>query len=121
MWSIPRVLVVFAAGFLSGVAAGDDQSLSPLHPGPAEGFLALHFDGPWRGRIALNAPLFNEIDIEIDSGTGKDDVNLGLGWLLTNLEYIFPVDFEVRKGSFGAFVHTLFVDLSGAVEFLVCP
>jgi hypothetical protein len=98
------------------VAPEELPPLSPLHPGPAEGFIAPSFGGPWRGRIALNVPLFNEIDIELDSGTVSDDLNLGLGWLLTNLKYIFPVDFEVRKGSFGAFVHTLFVHLDGATE-----
>ena len=33
-----------------------------------------------------------------------------------NLEHIFPVDFEARKGSFGAFANLLFFKLDGAVE-----
>jgi hypothetical protein len=92
------------------------QPLSPLHPGPAEGFVAPNFAGPWRTRIALNVPLFNEIDIGIDSGNVSDEINLGLGWLLTNLKYIFPIDVEVRKGSFGVFAHTLFFKLEGSPE-----
>ncbi len=98
------------------VAPEEVQPLSPLHPGPAEGFVAPNFAGPWRTRIALNVPLFNEIDIGIDSGNVSDEINFGLGWLLTNLKYIFPVDFEVRKGSFGVFAHTLFFKLEGSSE-----
>ena len=92
------------------------QPLSPLHPraGTIDGFYAPTLKGDWRGRISVNAWLINEIDIFIDD----EHINLGLGWLITNLEYIFPVDVEVRKGSFGVFAHTLFWELKGGEQIL---
>ncbi len=91
---------------------------SRVHPYglAADGWLTPGFEGPWRFRIALNGWMPNEILVTADDGSSRETLEKGLGWLLTNLEYYFPVDFEMRKGPFGVFAHTLFVRIAGAEE-----
>ena len=92
------------------------RSGSRVHPYglSAEGWLGPTFEGPWRFRIALNGWLPNEILVTVDTGDSRETVEEDLGWLITNMEYYFPVDFEVRKGPFGVYVHGFFFKVDGA-------
>ena len=114
-----RVVLILAAGFAPAIAAaeGPPRPLSPLHPlaGTRDGFVSPTLAGDWRGRIAVNGWLMNEVDVWLEEGGGSAHINLGLGWLITNLEYYYPVDVEIRKGSFGAFATTLFFNLEGSI------
>ncbi|GAG20842.1 unnamed protein product, partial [marine sediment metagenome] len=54
--------------------------------------------GDWRFRIAINGWAPNVIRIEAKTDEGSGYLDEDLGWLLRNLKYYVPIDFEVRKG-----------------------
>jgi hypothetical protein len=101
-------------------APEEAHPLSPLFPraGSWDGFVAPTFAGDWRARIALNAWLPNELPVTIKEGGRQEDVTLTLSFLLNNLKYYYPVDVEIRKGSFGVFAHTLFWKLANGEKIL---
>jgi hypothetical protein len=75
---------------------------------PAEGFIGPTFEGPWRFRVALNGWVPTTIKVTLNDGQESDTVTKSTRWLLDDLKYVIPVNGEVRKGSFGFFVHTFF-------------
>jgi len=87
------------------------------HPVPApEGFMAPTLEGAWRSRIALQGWLPTTIKVCVDSDSDSGCETKDLGWLLNHVDYMIPIDVEVRKGSFGAFVHTLVFKLDGTMQ-----
>jgi hypothetical protein len=107
--TIVGVFATLSAAAESGEGAG--------HPVPApEGFMAPTLEGPWRFRTALQGWLPTTIEAcvktDADSGCDKED----LGWLLDHVDWMIPIDLEVRKGSFGAFAHILGFKLDGTLD-----
>jgi hypothetical protein len=78
--------------------------------------MAPTLDGPWRSRIALHGWLPTTIEACVDSGSDSGCETKDLGWLLDRVDWMIPIDIEVRKGSFGAFVHTLGFKLDGTLN-----
>ena len=108
---MPTVIISFKA-LLAGVAvalllcvsAAIAQAEDPEHPVPApEGFMTPTLEGPWRSRIALQGWLPTKIKACVDSGSHSGCETEDLSWLLDNVDWMIPIDIEVRKGSFGAF------------------
>ena len=56
--------------------------------------------------------------IDVSTARGDGGLNENLGWLLNNMSYYVPVDFATRKGSFGVYLHTLFLGLNGDAQLL---
>lgn len=81
-------------------------------------FIAPTLDGDWRWRVAINGWAPNVIQVDVDTALGSGSLDKGLGWVLEHLDYVFPIDVEVRKGSFGVFYHTLFFSLTGKTELI---
>jgi hypothetical protein len=89
----------------------DDESRkkldAKLNPWPNQnGLISPTFNGPWRFRVGLNAFLPTSVKVTIDDGAARESTTLGADWILGNLKFIWPIDLEVRKGSFGAYWHT---------------
>jgi hypothetical protein len=106
------------AGLAPAAAVAEGPPMSALNPNAHAplGFIAPTFDGDWRFRIAINGWATNVIHIETKTDSKSGYLDEDLGWVLKRLEYIVPLDFEVRKGSFGVFFHSLFVGLSGEID-----
>ena len=117
-WWLLSGAVLLMAGLAPAAALAEEPPMSALNPNAHAplGFIGPTFDGDWRFRIAINgwAPNVIQFNAKTDSRSGYLDEDLG--WLLRNLKYYVPVDFEVRKGSFGAFFHTLFLGLNGKTD-----
>jgi len=80
----------------------------------ANGLIPPTFEGPWRFRIAVNGWAPNFIEICADAGMAQDCLRLDYGFVFSyRLKYFVPVDFETRKGAFGAYLHTLFYRFQG--------
>jgi hypothetical protein len=114
MRSAAAVLAI--VGFLLFAMAGPSWGETPaaaehLVPAPG-GFLAPTLEGPWRTRITLNAWLPTTIKLSVDDDSTTEHLN----WLLRNIVYEIPMDFEVRKGSFGAYAHLLGFKLLGTMD-----
>ena len=107
-------------GLAPAAARAEEPTMSALNPNAHAplGFIAPTFDGDWRFRIAINGWAPNVIHIEAKAGGRSGYLDKDLGWLLKNLALYVPVDFELRKGSFGAFFHTLFLELDGDTELI---
>lgn len=77
--------------------------------GTGEGFHVPTLEGDWRFLGKLNVWVPNELPFAYDGPAGgTDNLTLYLNWLLPALSgYYIPLDFELRKGSFGVFLHTL--------------
>ncbi len=99
------------AGVSAKTAEGAEHPVSA--PG---GFMAPTLEGPWRSRIALTGWLPTHIKITAETESDSGSVTEDLGWLLDHLDYIIPVDGEVRKGSFGAYAHLLAFKLTGSLD-----
>lgn len=108
------------AGLAPAAALAEETTMSELNPNAhaPRGFIAPTFDGDWRFRIAINGWAPDVIHIEAKAGARSGYLDKDLKWLLKNLELLVPVDFEVRKGSFGAFFHTVFMELGGDTELI---
>ncbi len=125
-WQLVGAALSVLVGFAPVVALAEPgptgkpgmSALNPNAPAP-QGFIGPTLEGDWRFRIALNgwAPTTIEV-IATTPGGGGGDLEEDLGWLLDNLKYYVPFDFETRKGSFGVFFHTLFMGLDGQEEIL---
>jgi hypothetical protein len=118
-WLLSGVALLMA-GLAPAAALAEEPTMSALNPNAHAplGFIGPTFDGDWRFRIAINGWAPNVIHIEAKTDEGSGYLDEDLGWLLRNLEYYVPIDFEVRKGSFGAFFHTLFLGLGGEAELI---
>ena len=105
---------------VAALAEDEEPAMSALNPNAHAplGFIAPTFDGDWRFRVAINGWAPNVVHIETKTALGSGYLEEDLWWLLKNLELYVPVDFEVRKGSFGAFFHTLFMELGGDTELI---
>jgi hypothetical protein len=115
--SFKALLAGVAVALLLCVSAAIAQAEDPEHPVPApEGFMTPTLEGPWRSRIALQGWLPTTIKACVDSGSDSGCDTEDLGWLLDNVGWMIPIDIEVRKGSFGAFVHTLGFKLEGTLN-----
>ena len=110
--------VLLMAGLAPAAALAEGPTMSALNPNAHAplGFIAPTFDGDWRFRFAINGWAPNVIHIETKTDSGSGYLDEDLGWLLKHLDYIVPLDFEVRKGSFGVFFHTLFFELDGTTH-----
>ena len=53
------------------------------------------------------------IKVRVKADGKTDTIQKSLDWLLDHLDYDIPINGEVRKGSFGFFVHTFFFKVSG--------
>ncbi|MBW2401314.1 MAG: hypothetical protein JRG80_19005 [Deltaproteobacteria bacterium] len=114
-----------AASFAPGPALAepppDDgwtaSALNPSRPAP-DGFLSPTLKGDWRFRIAANIWAPNVVQIDVSTSRGNGGLDENLKWLLKSMSYYVPVDFAVRKGSFGVYLHTLFLGLKGDTELL---
>jgi hypothetical protein len=86
--------------------------------GTGEGFHVPTLEGDWRFLGKLNAWVPNELHFAYDGPAGgTSNKTLYLNWLLPALSgYYIPLDFEVRKGSFGLFLHMLFYQIRGDAE-----
>jgi hypothetical protein len=85
-----------------------------LNPWPNQhGFISPTFNGPWRFRAALNAFLPTSVQIHIDDPLGNESITLGTDFLLGNIKFAIPLDFQVRKGSFGLYWHTYGFKIDG--------
>lgn len=93
------------------------SALNPSRPAP-DGFLSPTLEGDWRFRIAANIWAPNVIRIDVSNARGSGGLNENLKWLLKSMSYYVPVDFAVRKGSFGVYAHTLFLGLKGGTLLL---
>lgn len=127
-----RALVAGWIGFAVAAAApslgrADDSGLPDPAVAPSEraseveavasnGFNAPTLAGSWRTRIALHGWLLNVLKVSIDTPEGSGSETKDLGWLLSNLDWMLPIDVETRKGSFGAYVHTLAFKLDGTMR-----
>ena len=109
---------LLVAGLAPNAVLAEEPAMSALNPNAHApvGFIAPTFDGGWRFRIAINVYAPNVIHIEAKTASRGGYLDKDLGWLLESLNLYVPVDFEVRKGSFGAFFHTLFVGLNGGTD-----
>ena len=106
--------------FMLAAAAPADEAAKPaktdesranldakLNPWPNQnGFISPTFNGPWRFRIGLNGWLPTSVKITVNDKVGTVSDTLGTDFILGNLKFIWPIDLQVRKGSFGAFWHT---------------
>ena len=119
-WWLLSGAVLLMAGFAPAAALAEEPTMSALNPNAHAplGFIAPTFDGDWRFRVAINGWAPNVIHFEAETPLGGGYLDEDLGWLLRNLKYYVPIDFEVRKGSFGAFFHTLFLGLGGDTELI---
>ena len=115
------VAVNFDPGHALAEAPPDDgwaaSALNPSRPAP-DGFLSPTLEGDWRFRIAANIWAPNVINIDVKTARGDGGLNENLKWLLKSMSYYVPVDFETRKGSFGVYLHTLFLGLNGDTQLL---
>lgn len=113
-------VALLTTGLAHAATRAEEPTMSALNPNAHApvGFIAPTFDGDWRFRIAINGWAPNVIHFESETPFGGGYLDKDLGWLLRNLKYYIPIDFEVRKGSFGAFFHTLFLGLNGDTELI---
>jgi hypothetical protein len=93
------------------------SALNPNRPAP-DGLLAPTLGGDWRFRIALDIWAPNVLEIDATSANGSGELNEDLIWLLKRMEYYIPIDLEVRKGTFGFFLHNFVIGLDGDPEIL---
>lgn len=80
------------------------------------GFSTATLEGDWRFRLALNAWIPNAIPISVDTVEQNGSRTLDVGFILDHLGYVFPIDGEARKGTFGVYLHTLTFKLVGSVD-----
>jgi hypothetical protein len=80
------------------------------------GFNAPTLEGDWRFRLALNGWIPDSIPITVDAGNKSGSTTLDIGFLLDHLGYVIPLDGEVRKGTFGLYLHTLTFKIVGATD-----
>jgi hypothetical protein len=128
-----RALFAGWLGFVVAAAApslgrADDSGMPESSVSPSErtfeaeaaaassGFNAPTLTGSWRTRIALHGWLLNVLKVSADTPEGSGSTTKDLGWLLSNLDWMLPIDVETRKGSFGAYVHTLAFKLDGTMR-----
>ncbi len=95
-------------------------AVSALNPNRAapDGFLAPTLEGDWRFRVALDIWAPFTLEIDASSAVGSGELDEDLLWLLEDLEYYIPIDLQVRKGSFGLFLHNFVIGLDGDREIL---
>jgi hypothetical protein len=79
----------------------------------ANGFNSPTLKGPWRRSIALSLWAPKELKIETITPEGKSTIRKNLNWVGHHMDYEVPFEFEVRKGSFGAYAHLLAFKLTG--------
>jgi hypothetical protein len=91
-----------------------EESVHPV-PNP-DGFMAPTFEGSWRTNISLSAWVPTTVKIKSDNGESKETVDKPFSWLLDVIDYEVPLEFEVRKGSFGVYAHLLAFKLSDTIE-----
>ncbi len=86
--------------------------------GTGGGFHVPTLEGDWRFLGKLNVWIPNDLPFAYDDPAGgTDNATFYLNWLLPALSgYYIPLDFELRKGSFGVFLHTLFWQVRGDRE-----
>jgi hypothetical protein len=85
----------------------------------ANGFNSPTVDGPWRRSIALSLWLPSRIRLNAqgkESGSKRAVVKKDLSWLVDGLEYEVPLEFELRKGTFGIYAHLLAFRIDGEVH-----
>jgi hypothetical protein len=104
------------SGVLEPASAPSEQAVEAEVAASSNGFNAPTLAGSWRTRIALHGWLPNVLKVSVDTPEGSGSTTKDLGWLLSNLDWILPIDVETRKGSFGAYVHTLAFSLDGATR-----
>jgi hypothetical protein len=102
--------VAFAAAPSLGLA-DDVGALEPA--AVSDGLIAPTLDGAWRFRVAVHGWLPNVLKVSVGAEGESGSTTKDLDWLLSNLDWILPIDAEARKGSFGAYVHTLAFKLDG--------
>lgn len=85
-------------------------------PADARGFNAPTLDGDWRVRLALNGWIPDSIPITVHDAGKSSSTTLDIGFILDHLGYAIPLDGEVRKGTFGLYLHTLTFKLVGATD-----
>jgi hypothetical protein len=83
----------------------------------SDGFNAPTLAGPWRTRLALHGWLPNVLEVGVHTASKSGSIRKDLGWLVGKLDWVLPIDVEVRKGSFGAYVHTLAFGFDGDLDF----
>ena len=115
-----RVLVVGWLGFAFAATASSlgraEDAVAPEPPATVDGLIAPTLAGPWRTRVALHGWLVDWLHVSIDTPEEKDSTTKELGWILGKLDWMLPIDVETRKGSFGAYVHTLAFSLDGEMR-----
>ncbi len=115
--SFKALLAGVAVALLLCASAAIAQAEGPEHPVPApEGFMMPTLEGPWRSRIALHGWLPTKIKVCADSGSDSGCETKDLCWLRDSVDWMVAIDIEVRKGSCGAFVHTLGFKLDGTLN-----
>lgn len=108
-------LIVGLAPALALAEGPPMSALNPHAPAP-QGFIGPTLEGPWRFRLAVNTWLTNVVEIGVQAGGASADGTEDLRWVLNHLKWLFPIDGEVRKGSFGIFAHSLSLKLAGQIE-----
>jgi len=118
--AIARTLFVVWLGFAFAAAApslGLADDVGALEPAAvSDGLIAPTLAGPWRTRVALHGWLVNSLHVSIDTSGESDSTTKEIGWILGKLDWVLPIDVETRKGSFGAYVHTLAFSLDGEMR-----
>jgi hypothetical protein len=104
------------------VGALELAAASPVLAGEAgaaasDGFNAPTLAGPWRTRLALHGWLPNVLEVGVHTASKSGSIRKDLSWLVVKLDWVLPIDVEVRKGSFGAYVHTLAFGFDGDLDF----
>ena len=69
--------------------------------------------GPWRRNVALSLWAPKELKIEAITPKGTSTIRKNLNWLIQHLDYEVPLEFELRKGTFGVYAHLLAFKLNG--------
>jgi hypothetical protein len=123
-WSaIPVVLIALMILPIKPLAAADASVTSVKESGGdkyappvAGGFNVPTLEGPWRFRIAVDGFMPTDIKLTVRTPAAHGSETKDLNWLVDNLDYVIPIDAEVRKGSFGAFAHLFAFKLTGDMD-----
>lgn len=92
-----------------------EESVHPV-PNPS-GFMTPTLEGPWQFRAALNGWLPTTLKLYTDTPRGgSNSITEDADWLIDNLDYIVPIEGEIRKGSFGVYANLLVFGLDGNTQ-----
>jgi hypothetical protein len=107
----PSGLSQFAEESLDGIVL--EKPKKEAYRREANGFNRPTLKEPWRRSVALSLWAPKEIKVDAITPEGTTTIRKNLNWLIQHLDYEVPLEFELRKGTFGVYAHLLAFKLNG--------